>query len=59
MSADKVIPGPGQYTPSHSLEQTNLKYTLRPHTKADFTKNANPGPGTYSMEKASIDSKGV
>lgn len=59
MSADKAVPGPGQYRPSHKLKETNLLYTCRPFTNKLSETTHVPGPGEYSMEKASIDSKGI
>lgn len=59
MSADKAVPGPGAYTPQHRLKETNLKYTCRPFTNSSNYTNIVPGPGEYSMVKASIDAKGV
>jgi len=60
MSADKAVPGPGTYKPSHKLKETNLHYTCRPFTnQLPNTTRDFPGPGEYSMEKASIDPTGV
>jgi len=60
MSADKAVPGPGAYSPSHRCKEKNLLYTCRPFTVAYKDPTAFvPGPGEYSMEKASIDAKGV
>jgi len=62
MSADKVIPGPGTYTPSHRLKELNLYYTCRPFTQElpkQTVRGNFPGPGEHSIEKASMNAKGI
>jgi len=58
MSTDKIVPGPGAYSPSHNLKETNLHYTCRPFTTTMSKMLFVPGPGEYSMQKASLDAKG-